>query len=333
MKYIGIIATGFIFALAIWFGLQYAYQSSQPADINLAITAWPTGQLIYAANQLGYFDNAGVKVKIVDHRDKYSEAVNQVNRGEVDGGVFVLSEPLLLTLTGKPMEVVMGLDYSDGADGLVVSQEIKTISDLKDKTVAYQPGSFGDLLLQQALLETGIEPNDISTKSLSPAEASRAFLLGEVDAAVTVEPFLSQALVRNGSRTIFSSSESPGLLPDVIAFNKQFSREHPVQISQFVQAWLKFKHDIEIDDNIRNQAYSIVAIRLGETLDSVQGEFAGIHVLQVSEAESAFLKEDSPASLYRSGQIFLDFFSNRMGLDVSPIKLDEILNSRYVENN
>lgn len=333
MKWIGLTATGFIFALAIWFGGQYFYEKAQPADIRLVVTSWPTGQLMYAVKQLGYFSKHGVRVEIMDARDQYSEAVNKLSRGEADAGVLVLSEPLLLTLTGKPMEVVLGLDYSAGADGLVVSQEIKDLADLENKTIAYQPGSFGDLLLQQALTTVGLEESDVITRSLSQAEASRAFLLGEVDAAVTVEPFLSQALVRNGSSVLFSSAESPGLLTDVVTFDADFETNHGGDVTRFVDAWLDFKRDIDTDPHIKSQAYSIVAIRLGETYDTVVDEFAGIHILSEEEIVSAFSRESSTVSLFQSGQTFLNFFNNRMGLDTSMVDLGKVLNNQYVVNN
>lgn len=332
MKWIGILTTGFFMALAVWFAGQYFYDAKQTPDIRLVVTSWPTGQLMYAADQLGYFDQFDLKVKIIDTSDQYSRAVNIVSSDEADAGVFVLSEPLLLTLTGKPMEVVLGLDYSAGADGLVVAHGITNISELESKTIAYQPGSFGDLLLQEALKRANLSIDQIETRSLPPSEASRAFLLGEVEGAVTVEPFLSQALVRNGSKVLFSSAESPGLLPDVVAFNKTFVDTYPVEVRKFVQAWLTFKRDIEHNESIKNQAYSIVAIRLGETLDTVENEFAGIHILSEQDVFQAFSEQSSPASLYQSGQRFLQFFNQRMGIDISNIELEKVLNNKYVVN-
>lgn len=330
MKWIGLIATGFIFALAIWFSVDYVRQKSIEPDIRLVITSWPTGQLMRAVEQLGYFSEQGIKVDIIDARDNYSEVVSVLDRGEAEAGVFVLSEPILMSMNNHPMQVVLGLDYSSGADGLVVSPEITNLSDLKNKVIAYQPGSFGDLLLQQALDSANLTTENIISRNLTPADASQAFLLGEVDAAVTVEPFLSQALIRNGSKVIFSSKESPGLLPDIVAFDASFVKNNPVLVASFVKAWFNFKRDMDSNEQIRKQAVSIVAIRLGETLSSVENEFKGIHILTEEETKQAFSKESSAVSLYDSGYKFLQFFKSRLGLDTENISLDNILNDEFI---
>lgn len=332
MKWIGIISTLLFFGLAGWFGYLHYEKTVAPVDVSIVITSWPTAQLLRAVDQLGYFSSQGINVKLIDVRDRYSDAVGVVSRGEANGGVFVLSEPLLLTSTGQPMQVVLGLDYSAGADGLVAATDIEDTKGLVGKTVAYQPGSFGDLLLQEALQTAGLTVDQIDAVTLSPADASQAFLLGEVDAAVTVEPFLSQALVRNGSRVLFSSSQSPGLLPDVLAFNKDFVDNNPKVVAGVVRAWMEFSHDIEQNERIRQRANSVVAIRLGETLQSVESEFAGIHILSGDEIRQAFAQETSPASLYQSGQRFLSFFNNRMSLDVSSVNLDDVLVSDFIIN-
>lgn len=332
MKWIGIISTCIFISLAVWFGYEHWLKISTPADVNIVITSWPTSQLLRAVDQLGYFEEQNVKVKLIDVRDRYSDAVGVVSRGEADAGVFVLSEPLLLTSNNRPMRVVLGLDYSAGADGLVSAPDIVGVTDLVGKKVAYQPGSFGDLLLQEALKTAGLKVDDLIVVPLSPADASRAFLLGEVDAAVTVEPFLSQALIRNGSRAIFSSAQSPGLLPDVLAFKAEFIEAHPSVVSAVVQAWVNFSQDIANNERVRERANSVVAIRLGETLQSVESEFAGIHILSDDELVQAFARDNNPASLYQSGQRFIDFFSRRMNIDISTVNLDEILIDDFIVN-
>lgn len=332
MKFIGITSTIIFFALAGWFGYVHYQKTIAPVDVSIVITSWPTAQLLRSVDQLGYFSEQGVNVKLIDVRDRYSDAVGVVSRGEADGGVFVLSEPLLLTSNGQPMRVVLGLDYSAGADGLVAAADIEDIRALVGKKVAYQPGSFGDLLLQEALQSVGLSVDQIETVTLSPADASQAFLLGEVDAAVTVEPFLSQALVRNGSRAIYSSSQSPGLLPDVLSFNAEFVNNNPDTVAAVVNAWIEFSEDIEQNARIRERANSVVAIRLGETLQSIEAEFAGIHILSGNEIEQAFTREMSPASLHQSGQRFLNFFNNRMSLDTSSVNLEEILLEDFIVN-
>lgn len=330
MKWIGLISTLILALIVLMFSFSHWKKAQSPIDLTLVVTSWPTAQLLYAAVDLGYFEREGLNVKLIDVRDDYEEAVLKIKSKEVDGGVLVLSEPLLLTAGGQPMSVVMGLDYSNGADGIVVSEEIKTLEDLKGKKIAYERGSFGDLLLQQALRKANLSVADIQIHELSPAEASRAFLLDDVDAAVAVEPYLSQALVRTRSHVIFSSSESPGLLPDVVTFRREVVDNKPVAIKSFVNAWYKFREDLESDKKTDKLVKSIVAIRLGETLATVENEFSGIYILNRQEGYLAFTNINQPASLIVSGQRFIDFFRSGLNLEISDNLLREVLDTRFV---
>jgi NitT/TauT family transport system substrate-binding protein len=65
-----------------------------------------------------------------------------------------------------------------------------------------------NLLLKKA----GLSEADIETVEMSADDAGNAFLMQEVDAAVTWEPWLTQGKQAAHGHLLSDSSETPGLL-------------------------------------------------------------------------------------------------------------------------
>ena len=85
------------------------------------------------------------------------------------------------------------MDESHGGDGIVATKDIQSIADLKGKMVAVpERRSVASSYLNVLLKEAGLSEADIETVDLSAEDAGDAFLMREVDAAVTWEPCLTQ---------------------------------------------------------------------------------------------------------------------------------------------
>ena len=104
------------------------------------------------------------------------------------------------------------LDDSHGADGVVASKDIESIADLKGKTVGVLRGGLPQFYLNVLLKEVGLSEADIEVVDLASEDAGQAFLLQEVDAAVTIEPWLTQGKEAAHGHLLTDSSETTGLL-------------------------------------------------------------------------------------------------------------------------
>ena len=76
--------------------------------------------------------------------------------------------------------------------------------------------SLPQFYLNVLLREAGLSEADIEVVDLTPEDAGQAFLLKEVDAAVTFEPWLTQGKEAAHGHLLTDSSEKPGLLVDCL---------------------------------------------------------------------------------------------------------------------
>ena len=72
---------------------------------------------------------------------------------------------------------------------------------------------------------------------MKPGEAGAAFVAGRVDAAVTWEPWLSNGKKAPHGHLLVDSSQTPGLITDVLIFRQDVIEKRPREIQGVVDAW------------------------------------------------------------------------------------------------
>jgi taurine transport system substrate-binding protein len=139
-----------------------------------------------------------------------------------------------------PIKGILVINMLDYVESMVVrtSKNIKSLKDLKGKTVAAPFGSTTHYLLMQALKDDDIDPAAIKIIDLPPADIVAAWLRGDVDAAWFWEPNLDKA-VKNGGNIFMTS----GLMAkrgyptwDIGIVMNAFAEKYPDYVTKFVKA-------------------------------------------------------------------------------------------------
>ena len=110
----------------------------------------------------------------------------------------------------EALACVLMLDDSQGGDGILANKDIQTIADLKGKSVAFGHRSVSQLYVNVLLREVGLSEADIEVVDLLADQAAEAFMMQEVDAAVTWEPYLTEGRSAAHGHLLADSSERPG---------------------------------------------------------------------------------------------------------------------------
>jgi NitT/TauT family transport system substrate-binding protein len=69
---------------------------------------------------------------------------------------------------------------------------INGIADLKGKTIGVPQGTSGEMILQAALAKAGMTEKDVKVLNMDPATIVSAFVAGQIDAAGTWYPYISE---------------------------------------------------------------------------------------------------------------------------------------------
>ena len=173
---------------------------------------------VHLANELGYFREEGIEVEeILD--DDMPNGIAAMERGDIDCYLRTVGEYQGLGRRKETQGTIIGtIDLSTGGDGWAADGAIKSVCDLKGKTIAVEPNLPARLILQMALKkDCGLSIKDTNLADIAAADAIGVFADQSVAAVGTYEPVLSQAVTAHaarGAHILASSKDYEDLILD-----------------------------------------------------------------------------------------------------------------------
>jgi NitT/TauT family transport system substrate-binding protein len=245
-------------------------REAEPA-LRIGTNVWIGSEPLYLARELGKLDPS--TVQLVEYPSA-SEVLRAFRNQAIDGMVISLDELFELAVDGLQPRIILVVDVSNGADVVVGRRGMRTMRDLKDKSVAVESGALGAFVLSRALAVNGMQASDVNVVHLESNEQPSAFEKGEVDGAVTFDPYRTQFL-KAGASTLFDSTQIPGEIVDLLAVRASVVDKEPKAIQALLTGWFGaldyIKHD-PVDAARR------MGIRQQTTGEQFQEAQRGLHV-------------------------------------------------------
>ena len=285
-------------------------------------TVWPGYYPLAIAQQQGLFAKHGVSVKIVVY-DAYTTALTEFASGKVDGSEMVIGD-LLLMLDKRPSKVIMVTDSSEGGDQVVAINTIKSIADLKGKRIGVHFGTYGELFVRKMLEASALTPADVTLVNIDPEEIPAAFP-NKIDAGHSFEPFTSEAVAKGG-HVIFTSKETPGLIPNVFAFSNQIAQERPDDIRAFVAAWFEA---VDWMNTHPDQVSTVVAEVTGLKPEDIWIN-GGDRVFTLADSRAAMTRGNDHRSVYYTGAEYVKFLTVTGSLSRAP-DLEKLIDPSFLK--
>ena len=115
-------------------------QAQETQDVTMAFCTWTGYAPMFIAQEMGYFEEAGINmnIEIIEDESTYAALLVQ---GSVQFLATAQDPNIKMYANGAPSRFVLTMDASCGADGLVTTADVKTLDDLAGKRVVTQAGS------------------------------------------------------------------------------------------------------------------------------------------------------------------------------------------------
>jgi len=186
----------------------------KPVTIRIGIATWAGFGTGIVGMEKGFFPGIDVQTKTLDDARARQAAFVSGDLDIMISSVDLFAQEAAKGIQGK---VFLVTDESRGGDGIVAKAEIKTIADLRGKKVAYAHGGPSDYLLFKALDKAGVKLSDVKRIQVDdPSRAGETFMSGDVDAAVTWEPFLSNATQSRKGHILATTKDYPEIIVDIL---------------------------------------------------------------------------------------------------------------------
>ncbi len=312
------------------------YKAMEARTVRFAINVWAGWAPIIFANE-GFKANklwqtpGGEPFKVelvliddpVSMRDAYAAGDLHIGWGTVD------MLPLFLESLQKDSRVMprvfQQVDWSNGGDGIVVRDTIKTVGDLRGKTVVLAQNSPSHFFLLNALINAGVQPAEVKMKFTADAfQAAAAFNAdASISGCVSWAPDIYNLSKVQGNRLLVSTGTANKLIADVWFARADFAKDHPDIIEGIMRGIF------DATEALKNQDSKVSASKwMSQGFNIPEADTLGMlgdaHWTNVAENREFFLNQNNPTNFERTYNMAV-FFYRKIGVVTKPVEFDQVV--------
>ncbi len=283
-----------------------------------------------------FFREHGFKVnlRLIDDpvvaRDAYATGESHVLWGTLD--MMVLFAPELMKDSRTAPRIVQQIDWSNGGDGIVVRGDIRSVQDLRGKTIVYAQNSPSQYFINNLLINAGVQPGEVGHRYTATAfEAAAAFVADKsIDACVSWAPDIYNIPDKvPGTRILTTTAEANKLIADVWAVRADFAKDHPEVVGGLVEGIFQAMEQLE-DDAFKAKAFQWMAEGYGFDVAEVQAMAADAHTTNFAENKTFFLNANEAANFERTWKN-ISFVYRELGLIDTPVRFDQVMDFSHIK--
>lgn len=299
-------------------------ESERPTSVSLGTGYWIGYGPWHIAESEGYFAENSIEVEqtVVGATDRIASFAS----GDVVAANFGIQSAYVLAEQGIEFKIVLLQDYSLEADGVLAGPGIETPADLAGRRVAYEAASTSEIMAAATLEEGGLTLEDVEAVPMGAGDGAAAVIAGQVDAAVTYEPYITPALEENPDLAIiFTAADEPGMVSDVLLVRDDFIESNPAAVEALVTSW---GQAIDFYGSDTETAQGIIAEGVGEEPESLATGFAGVRFFALDEAlvelsDGEYVHDVMPMMVQRSAAAGM--------IESADLDHEELIETRFLE--
>jgi NitT/TauT family transport system substrate-binding protein len=279
------------FAINVWAGwapIIFANEGMKPKKV------WKDAKGQDFKIELVLLDNP------IDMRNTFAAGEVQIGWATVDM-LPLLVDGLKRDVRTMP-RVFHQVDWSNGGDGIVVRESIKSVSDLRGKKVVLAQNSPSHYFLLNALLNGGVQPDEVEMVFTKDAfQAARAYATQkDLAGCVSWAPDIYRIAEKlPGNRLLVTTLEANHLIADVWFARADFARDNPDIIEGIVRGILDATEALKQDAN-KQQVAKWMADGYGLPADETLGMLGDAHWTNYAENREFFLNANNPTNFERT---------------------------------
>ena len=235
----------------------------------------------------------------VQMRDAYASGNVHIGWATVDMLPLLMDE---LKKDSRTMpRVYQQIDWSNGGDGIVARDEIKSIANLRGKTVVLAQNSPSQYFILNALINGGVQPAEVTFKYTDTAfSAAAAFAADKkISAAVSWAPDIYNLSKIPGNKLLVSTTDANHLIADIWFARADFAKDHANIVEGLVRGILDAVDELQPQEK-KQQAAKLMADGYNLPPADALGMLGDAHWTNYAENREFFLNENNPTNFQRT---------------------------------
>jgi NitT/TauT family transport system substrate-binding protein len=197
--------------------------------------------------------------------------------------------------------VYQQVDWSNGGDGIVVRDSIKTMSDLRGKTIVLAQNSPSHFFILNALINAGVQPAEVEFKFTQDAfQAAAAYNADKrLAGCVTWAPDIYNLEKVKGNKLIVTTATANKLIADIWFARADFAKDNPDITEGLVRGIFDAMQDLKTQEN-RQKVAKLMAAGYSIPEADALGMLGDAHSTNYAENRDFFLNQNSPTNFERT---------------------------------
>jgi NitT/TauT family transport system substrate-binding protein len=279
---------------------------------------------VVIAREKGFFQEENVAVEL-HFLHQLTLNRSYFSAGKIDGEFCTIGNAIQIAQDSPGIRIILAVDFSNGSDAIVAAPSIQKIEDLKGKPVGVTLGSFGELFFLKMLETRGMTSDMLILQNCQPAKVGELLAEGRIAAGQTWEPEISK-IIKAGGHVLFDSSQTPGLIVDVLACEESVLKNRAGEVRAFLRAWLR-----AVDFYLDHPEEVASIISRTEKLPPESTSLTGVKMLRLEDNRRFFRRDNPSFSLYQTAHEYVDFYV-KSGQVESPLDVNTIIWPAFLDS-
>jgi ABC-type nitrate/sulfonate/bicarbonate transport system substrate-binding protein len=326
-----------------------AYKPLENETVRFALNVWAGWSPIILANngfKAGKIWQAPggkpfkIELVLIDNpvtmRDAY--AAGEVHIGWATLDMIPLFLEGLVDRTGAPKDsrvmprVFQQVDFSNGGDGLVVREGIKTVRDLAGKKLALAQNSPSQFFALNMLVAGGLQPGDVEMVYTEDAFQAAAAFNAQKDLAgcVSWAPDIYNLEKAKGNRMLVTTQTANRLIADVWFARADFAKDHPDKIEAIVRGIFDSMEALKTE-SARAKAAELMAAGYNIPATDTLAMLGDAHSTNWAENYQFFVNRNNPANFERIWKQSYYLYRRIGAISNPPVPFDQVMDFSVIQ--
>jgi NitT/TauT family transport system substrate-binding protein len=197
--------------------------------------------------------------------------------------------------------VYQQVDWSNGGDGIVVRDAVKTMADLRGKTVVLAQNSPSHFFVLNALINAGVQPAEVDFKFTQDAfQAAAAFNADKnLAGVVSWAPDIYNLEKVKGNKIIVTTQTANKLIADVWFARADFAKDNPDIMDGITRGIFDAMIDLK-QQEAKQKVAKLMAAGYSIPESDALGMLGDAHSTNYAENRDFFLNQNNPTNFERT---------------------------------
>lgn len=197
--------------------------------------------------------------------------------------------------------VFQQVDWSNGGDGIVVRDSIKTMADLRGKTIVLAQNSPSHFFVLNALINAGVQPAEVEFKFTQDAfQAAAAFNADKrLAAVVSWAPDIYNLEKVKGNKILVTTSTANKLIADVWFARADFANDNPDIAEGLARGIFDAMQELKNQD-AKQRVAKLMSAGYSIPESDALGMLGDAHSTNYAENRDFFLNQNNPTNFERT---------------------------------